>query len=707
MHRAGRLSEWTASPSALAMVVAFALPTAAWAGGIQTLSPVDVNATATNLVGTADSSTEGTITPQQLEDRPLLRPGELLEGVPGLSITQHSGEGKANQYYLRGINLDHGTDFSLTVDGMPVNMPTHAHGQGYNDINFIIPELISGIKYRKGPYSVEDGDFSAIGSAYIDYVKEIPRSFALVTVGSDGYERGVAGTSFNVYGGKLLLGAEVVHDNGPWTHPDNFYKANFLARYTTVFGKNSLTIDAMAYYGQWNATNQTANRAVDEGLVPYFGNLDPTDKGSTYRYSLSAQYRRLGRASVTDASVYVIAYGLDLYNDFTYFLENPGTGDQFHQKDRRIILGAKASQTWFNRFWKRDMDNTIGIQTRNDFIYPVELDTTDATNYELTKARDNVIQSDLSLYAQNRFQWTKKLRTVIGFRFEYYHWNVDSTIPASQANAASVNQMNSAKVNAVMPLPKLSIILGPWAKTEFFINGGFGFHSNDIRSVTEKVQSQFNLPQTPVSDALERAEGAEVGLRTAIIPHLQNELTVWYLHMANEQIFDGDSGTTSPAYPSHRYGVESANYYKPLKWLTVDADLAYSVARFIGDPDGYHIPESPTWVVQGGVAIDDIHGFIASVRADYFGTRPLIDNGAVTTGSSTVVNARVGYKFHFNHVKDWRLWLDVFNVLNNKTQDVEYYYISRLPGEPPSGVYDGHTHPVDDIQVRATLKAVF
>jgi hypothetical protein len=666
---------------------------------VQTLDTVDVTDSADNLVGSADSSTAGTITPRQLEDRPILRTGELLEGVPGLIISQHSGEGKANQYYLRGINLDHGTDFATTVDGMPVNMPTHAHGQGYSDLNFVIPELLSGIQYRKGPYYADEGDFSAVGAAHLDYVGELQKTIALWALGSDSYQRAVVATSLDLLKGKLLFGLEGLHDNGPWVSPDNFAKVNALVRYTQPLGPNStLTVDAMAYYGKWNATNQTANRAVDEGLVSRFGDLDPSDSGESYRYSLSGQWQRTGQDSVTKASAYGIAYGMDLYNDFTYFLEHPGYGDQFHQKDRRIIAGVKASQTWLGKLFDRDIENTLGLQLRNDDISPVALYSTYRTQYVQTEVQDDVTQTNLALYAENHFKWTDWFRTVIGLRGDFFHWIVNANVP-----------QNSGAPTAGMVSPKGSLIFGPWAKTELFISGGYGFHSNDVRSATEKVDPQYNLPQ-PVVAPLEQAKGAEVGLRSAIIPHLQNELTLWYLWLASEQIFDGDHGVTTPSYASNRYGVESANYYTPLPWLTIDADIAYSVPKFVsgpsGDPAGSWIPGSPTWVVSGGANVDDVKGFLFSLRGHYFGSRPQIDNDVVWSEPSTILNARVGYKSHFKPVEDWRVWVDVFNVLNTNTADINYYYTSRLPGEPPAGINDIHTHPADPTEVRVTLKGV-
>jgi hypothetical protein len=679
----------------LVMVLVAAVPSVTFAGGVQTLDTVEVTDSADNLIGSADSSTEGTVTQKQLEDRPILRTGELLETVPGLIISQHSGEGKANQYYLRGFNLDHGTDFATTVDGMPVNMPTHAHGQGYSDLNFLMPELLSGVQYKKGPYYADEGDFSAVGAAHMDYVNELKQNIGLLTGGTDSYQRGLAAVSHDLFNGKLLVGLELMHNDGPWQNPDDYRKINALVRYSQKIGQNDFNIDAMAYYGKWNATNQTADRAISEGLAPYFGTLDSSDQGSSSRYSLSGQWQHTGESSITKASAYVIDYAMDLYNDFTYYLENPGYGDQFHQEDRRVITGLKASQTWTDNLLGHDMDNTIGLQVRNDNIAPVALYETDSTNLEFTEVKDHVSQTNIAVYLQNGFKWAEKFRTVAGWRLDFYHWNVNANIP-----------QNSANLSRAIGSPKLSMIFGPWEKTEFFINGGYGFHSNDIRSSTETVAPTTGLP-LPTVVPLERARGAEVGARSAIIPHLQNELTLWYLNLDSEQIFDGDHAVTTPSFASHRYGVESANYYTPVPWFTLDADFAYSVPHFSGDPAGIYIPGSPTWVIAAGAAINDVHGFFGSLRMHYFGSRPLIDNDAVQSNPSTIVNARVGYKFHDKPFKNWRLMVDFFNVLNNKTSDIDYYYVSRLPGEPPAGVNDIHTHPADPLEARVTLQMLF
>ncbi len=672
------------------LIVAYTRPV--FGGGVQTLETVEVTDSAENLVGSADSATEGTVTPKQLEDRPILRTGEVLETVPGLVISQHSGEGKANQYYLRGFNLDHGTDLATTVAGMPINMPTHAHGQGYTDLNFLMPELLSGIQYRKGPYYAEQGDFSAAGAVIMDYNNVLKRNIAELTIGDNGYRRALLAGSPSFAGGHLLYGLELFHNDGPWVHPDDFRKINGVIRYSQGDQQNGFSITAMGYSGDWNSTDQVAKRAIDSGLISRYGSLDPSDGGNSYRYSLSFEGQRTKDNSITKANAYVIDYNLNLFSNFTYFLEDPVHGDQFEQSDKRIVSGFGVSQEWLTNLAGHDMDNTIGLQVRNDDIRPVALYHTEDRQILSTIRRDNVVQTSVSVYGQYRYQWTEKFRTIAGLREDIYFWNVESDIPANSGNA-----------HDSIASPKVSLIFGPWEKTEYYVNAGYGFHSNDGRGTTITVDPQTGNPVQKVKP-LVRAKGMDIGVRTAAIPHLQNELTFWVLDLDSELLFTGDAGITEPSRPSRRYGVEWANYYTPTQWFTLDADLALSHARFTeSDPVGNYIPGSPEVVFSMGASVDNLSGFMAGVRVRYFGPRPLIEDNSVRSSSSSLVNARLGYEFY----KNWRVILDVFNVLNAKVSDIDYYYVSRLPGEPASGVADIHTHPEDPREARLTISASF
>jgi outer membrane receptor protein involved in Fe transport len=659
----------------------------------------DAENPALNLVGIAQSGSQGAVTARQLEARPIMRTGEVLETVPGLLISQHSGEGKANQYYLRGFNLDHGTDFATTVAGMPVNMPTHGHGHGYADLNFLIPELVSGVQYSKGPYFADQGDFATAGAASINYTTSLTRPIARVGGGALGFARALAAASHAVGQGQLLAGLEVQHNDGPWERPDNFHKVNGLVRYSRGDTQNGFTVTAMGYRGTWDSTDQIPVRAVDDGTLDRFGTIDTTDGGNSYRYSGSFEWQRTRNNASTKLTAFGLAYDLNLFSNFTYFLDDPENGDQFQQVDRRFVSGATLSHRRLGRWAGRSVQNTVGMHLRSDNISNVGLYHTVARAPLETIRQASVLQTSIGGYAQNETQWTPWLRTLAGVRVDGYRFHVDAGELA-----------HSGTEYAGLVSPKGGAVFGPWGGTELYANAGLGFHSNDARGATITVDPPTRLreslrrggPGQPAERAtpLVRARGAELGIRSVRIPHLQTSITVWTLSLDSELIFIGDAGTTEAGRPSHRYGVEWANYYSPRRWLTFDFDLAVSSARFTdGDPAGDFVPGAIATVVSGGATVDSVRNIFGSVRWRYFGARPLMEDNSVRSKATSLVNLEAGYRFS-NAV---RLALDVFNIFNAKHSDIDYFYTSRLRGEPAGGVDDIHFHPTLPRTARVSL----
>ena len=623
---------------------------------------------------------------------PFLRPGEALEVVPGLIVTQHSGEGKANQYFLRGFNLDHGTDLSIKVDGMPVNMPTHGHGQGYADINFLIPELIQSIYVRKGPYYADVGDFSSAGSVEIDYLNKLPKNLAEVTVGSFGYRRGLAAGSTVVGAGTLLSAIEAVKYNGPWDVPDNVRKINGVMRYSQGTATDGLTLTAMAYSNAWNSTDQVAQRAIDQGIIGRFGTLDPTDGGVASRFSLSGNFAHSSEYGQSKISAYVVRSDLQLYNNFTYFLDNPVNGDQFNQLDRRTLGGFDARHAFDWRLGGLETQTRVGLQSRYDDIH-VGLFKTEQRALFSTVREDRVQEGNVGIWTDTTTRWTDWLRSTVGIREDIFAGRVLSDTPENSGNA-----------QATITSPKAGIVLGPWYKTEFYGNAGYGLHSNDIRGATitvdpiDKVTPQDRVP------LLVRSKGAELGIRTKAIEGLTSSVAVFVLDFASELLFVGDAGTTEASRPSRRVGVEWTNKYKPVSWLTFDLDVAYTRARFTDfDLAGDRIPGAPAWIASGAVTFGNETGWFGALKGRYFGPRPLIEDDSVRSLSSLIFNARAGYRFD----NGLRLQLDVLNLFNAKTNQIEYYYLSRLPGEPIDGVADRHVHPAEPLAVRLTLAGRF
>jgi hypothetical protein len=645
-----------------------------------------------NLVGVAQSASQGAITARQLDVRPLMRVGEVLETVPGLIASSHAGGGKANQYFLRGFNLDHGTDFAQTIAGMPVNLPSHAHGQGYSDINFMMPELVTGVQYSKGPYYADQGDFSTAGAANTNYVTSIDRPLMRVELGDQGYARAVLAGSRKFQAGDLLAALEVSHNDGPWVRPDAFQKINGVIRYSQGDAVNGLALTAMGYHGQWTSTDTVPERALVNGLIGRFGTLDPSDGGTTYRYSVSGDWQRGSGSSLTKVTAYGIGYDLDLFSNFTFYLNDPVHGDQHEQADHRFVTGGKIIHKHQTRWQGRALQNTFGVQVRNDDITNLALYHTEARTRLSTTSQAGVMESTGGAYAQNEIVWVPWLRSTVGLRADATRFRVDDRIDA----------INSGTTTAGIVSPKGSIAFGPWGATEFYVNAGEGFHSNDARG-SLAIRDPNGNPVIPVTP-LVKAKGAEVGLRTVVVPHLQTTFTGWTLRLQSELTWDGDTFGSVPSPASKRSGVELANYYSPQRWLMFDADASWSEARYTKpNPAGPYVPEAVGTVVSAGATVDNLHRTFGSARWRYFGPRALIEDNSQRSKATSLFELEAGYQL----AKKVRLTAVCFNLFNSAASDVDYYFVSRLPGEPLAGVADVMTHPTLSRSARINLAVGF
>lgn len=691
--------------SALCCAASLALTELAWsqataiaAAAPAQLPPVQVEGNYNAGVGSSDAASQGSVTSKLIENRPTLRPAEVLEFVPGVIVTQHSGDGKANQYFLRGFNLDHGTDFATFVDGMPVNMPTHAHGQGYSDLNWLIPELVSRIDYKKGPYFADEGDFTSAGAARIGLFGALPQGIASLTLGEHRYARGLLAKSLALGSGQLLYAVEAAHNDGPWDNPEKFHRLNGVLRYSLADGDSRSSLTAMAYSASWNSTDQIPQRAVDSGMVSRFGAIDPSDGGSTARYSLSYQHKRSFDDGTLEFNAYAIGSRLDLYSNFTFNLDHPSplNADQFEQAEQRKVFGLGASRSFNASRGSVDSTNTLGLQLRHDRLDPVGLYSALGRERVATTQEARVRETSVGVYGENSTQWAPWFRSVAGLRYDRYRFNLESSIAA-----------NSGSQSAGITSPKLALIFGPWSKTEAFASYGYGFHSNDARGVFASVAPDGVTP-TLASPALVRTRGAELGLRTEVLPGLQSSLALWQLKLDSEIVFVGDAGSTEASGASQRHGIEWNNHYIAAPGLLLDADIAVSRARFAEDQGdvpntGRSIPGSVDTVVSLGATLTEIGPWFGQFQLRYFGPRPLIEDNSQSSKATTLAYLRVGYKID----RDLRLALDVFNLFDRKASDIDYYYASRLPGEPPQGVNDIHFHPVEPRSLRLTLTANF
>ena len=679
------------------ILAALAFPAVSGASGIPTATPLEevvVTATRIGLVGVSRAASEGIVPAIQLEGRPVLRPGEVLEVVPGLIVTQHSGDGKANQYFLRGFNLDHGTDFATSVDGIPVNMPTHAHGQGYADINFLIPELVEEVRYRKGTYFADEGNFAAAGAADIVYRRAVAGPQASLTVGENDYYRALLAASPGVGDGTLLVGLDYSQADGPWDLPQDFRKVNGLAKYSRGDGRRGIAVTAMAYDGEWRSTDQIPQRATGPGCeqIPFcisrFGHVDPSNGGESHRYSLSLDgWSRDDDGSGWTANAYGMDYYLQLISNFTYALD-PVYGDQFEQYDDRQVFGGSFEHAWPASLTAAPGMLRAGLEARHDDIGPVGLYLTTARERRETVRRDDVTQTSWSAWIAHDQRWSDWLRTEVGARFDYFGFEVDSNLAA-----------NSGSASDSIAQPKLTVVLGPWADTEIFLNAGRGFHSNDARGTTIRVDPTDGVTAVDRVDPLVPATGAEVGMRTAAWPGLQLYGAFWGLDIDSELLFVGDGGITEPNRASRRYGVEVGGFWTPLDWLIVDLDYAWSRARFRGnDPAGDRIPGAVEDVASLGVAVNRNDGWFGGARVRYLGEAPLIEDDSVRSDSTLLVNLEAGYRFS----ERVSAYLTVFNVLDAEDSDITYFYESQLPGEA-APVDDVHFHPVEPRSLRGTI----
>jgi hypothetical protein len=677
----------------------------AHAAGLPTLQEVTVSSGAQDLTGVADSATEGTVTAKQLANRPLLRPAEVLETIPGMVVTQHSGDGKANQYFLRGFNLDHGSDFATSVMGMPVNMVSHAHGQGYMDLNFLMPELIGNLKYRKGVYATEDGDFVTAGSARIEYLRQLDTSFVDLGLGQNNYRRLLAAGGQN-FGEINLLGAiEVVGNDGPWDQPENLKKNNGMLRLTSGTATNGFSITGMAYQADWKATEHVPERAIIRGEIGRYGALSPNDGGKTHRYSLAGDWAKTNADGASKLNLYVIDYGLNLFSGPSGYISGP-QGDQHEQADERTIWGGQTSQSWFlGPNWK-DTELVAGLQYRHDLISSVGLYSTESRQRTKTIREDRIDQSTISAFFEARTQWTASLRTNLGLRR-------DQIRAQSTALAGEFNMSNGGTADAGQTSPKLGMVLGPFdllGQTEFYGNWGYGYHSNDARGATARINPQDGTA-TEAVPLIVKAKGSEIGIRATPLRGWNSNLSIWQMDLASELVFIGDQGITEPKGASQRHGLEWSNYITPADGWIIDADLALSQALFKqANPDngGRHVPNAIPLTASLGLTSDNGGPWFGGLRLRYLGAYALEETATQKSTPFWMANLKAGYRFS----PKLQLTLDVLNLFDKKANDIEYWGGACTRNETLGGTCNGGIdgrliHPLEPRTLRVGLRVSF
>ena len=701
------------------------------------LSEITVTAQRLKLLRSASSASEGVVTDEELQLLPAYRPGQLLETVPGLIVTLHSGEGKANQFLLRGYNLDHGTDLETYVDGMPINMPTHTHGQGYTDLNFMIPEVADSISYSKGPYYANVGDFGAVGSVHVGYRDVIDDQVSL-TIGTRSFQRVFGSGTVDVGDGHLLAAVEVQHYDGPGVVPDDARKESAVLRYSSGDDQNGYSITAMAYHNLWTNNTDIPVRAITEGVVPNrFGSLDPTDAGRAWRSSLSFNdHATLGTGQLT-ASAFFIDNQLHMWNNFTHYLVNPVTGDQELQYENRRVLGGEADFTLPLPLWEIPNQVSLGLLTRYDNNRLGRDPTQDQIVVHMANDppgffnNDHIFLFSGAVYVQAITHWTSQFRTVLGFREDYQHGtDVDYSAPLHE----TAGYTNAGTVDQSLPQPKGSLIYTVNDSLEFYASAGRGFHSADVRGVLQDRNSTLGLPPTAL---LSKQEGQEVGLRAAVSRQVTTTVAFYNLWQSSETIINPDVGSDTPGPPSRRYGIEINTTYKINQWLEFYGSIAGNHTRFTHALDdgtghaGYYITAAP--LVTGSLALylTDLGPWSGGLNYRYLGKYPLSsgacndaaavrDFPGVATSCANAptplgqVNGKgfgeLNLDVSYAWPAKWITSLGIYNLLNTHAAAAQFFYVDRLKSEigtDPDGRADTHEHPLEPIMARFTVTKKF
>jgi len=629
-------------------------------------------------IGVAGAASEGGVAGADIDIRPLLRPGELLEATPGMIVTQHSGGGKANQFFLRGFNLDHGTDYAAFVDDVPMNFRTHGHGQGYLDVNGLIPEIVARVDYRKGPYRADTGDFSFVGASMIT-TRDRMEPFALAEVGSYDYYRFVAGGSTRLGPGDLLLVGQAKFSNGPWELPEDFDGYSAFAKYSVPLGMGMLQATFNGYWSSWAPTEQLPERAVGVLVKDRFGSLDKTLRGRTEREILTVNY-------IDDdwkVTGWAQHYDWSLLSNFTYFLSDPVNGDQLRQFDGLWAWGGRIQRDFhLGENWSL----RLGTELREDSIGRVGLDHTILGAKDFTKGAFGVKETSAGIYGEATWRPIDGLMVIGGLRGDFYRFR---TTPLEGAGSWG------GTVRDHIVSPKLGVNYEVAPGIALYANYGQGFHSNDARGVTSPTDPAPGLVEGDFREIGGRFERGGL-IFTAIY---------WWSRIDSELIYVGDSGAVEPSDPGKRRGYELTAFWKPNGWLAIDGVITGSRSRYVGLPEGQnYVPGALESSGELGVSAL-FPEWNAAVRFRYLGPHALVEDNSQRGAPTHLVNLRAAWTP--SRFEGWEIYGEVLNALDSNEDDIDYWYETRFPGEPAEGVLDRNSRIVEPRQLRIGLKKTF
>jgi outer membrane receptor protein involved in Fe transport len=647
---------------------------------------------------TAASSLE--VRDRDLVLRPIRRPGDLLEVAPGLVVIQHAGGGKANQYTLRGFDADHGTDVAIDFDGVPVNNPTHGHGQGYADVHFVIPELVERVVVDKGPYFVEHGNFATAGAIDFRTRRVVEDSSFTLSIGRFDVYRALAVGGARLGELDVVLAAEGYSQDGPFENEEDHSRYNVFARVGREAGTAHHELTLTSYRGTWNASGQLPLREVRAGRLDRFGTLDPAEGGNSHRHQLYGRsHWTPDPETETELLVYGVAYDLDLFSNFTFFARDPANGDQIGQNDTRWLGGLDARHTRRFDVGGSPTAATAAIGTRADRIRNgldftrSRLRLSPRTSHRATVANPfGWLRADTS--------WNPWLRTVLGLRVDGLVYDVTNRLEQSTAEDLRGEGTESDAVVG----PKASIVLTPLAGWSFFLNYGQGYHANDARGAVRDVD-----PVDPAAEAI----GWEVGLRTRVLERVDVAAAFWVLDLESEIVFVGDEGTTEASGKTRRFGGEVEVRAEILDGLFFDLDLTRAEASFRNQPDDAdEVPLAPRWTLAGGLSMRREDGFHGSLRTRGISSRPAVEDGSIRAQGYFVWDLQLGRTFALplawtgGALRTIDVRIDLLNLFDREYREAQFATASRLPFEDQA-VEEIHFTPGYPITVIGSLTAAF
>jgi TonB dependent receptor/CarboxypepD_reg-like domain/TonB-dependent Receptor Plug Domain len=589
---------------------------------------------------------------------------EVLRMVPGLFIGQHAGGGKAEQIFLRGYDLDHGTDIKLMVDGMPVNMVSHAHGQGYADLHFVIPELIQGVDFKKGSYNTEKGNLATAGWVDFRTKNSIEGSFLKVEGGQYNTFRAVGGLDLLGQKGKqknqsAYLASEYSYSDSYFDNPQNFKRVNVVGKFHGHLTANTnLTLTGSTFWSKWNHSGQIPDRAIESGLTDFFGSVDPTEGGETSRTNFNAQLVTITpRNHVIKNQLFYSNYNFELYSNFTFFKEDSINGDQIRQEEKRNLFGYNGSYSTNTAVGNKDFITTFGIQYRQDMTHGTELSRTkDRVITTAALKLGNINEINAAIYADELIKISDKFTINAGIRLDYFHNKYDDLL-----------NKQSGTAEATVISPKLNFYYTFNPHIQLYLNTGKGFHSNDTRVVVPQDGLQI-LPPT---------YGSDLGVIYKPFPKLLINVASWYIFSQQEFVYVGDEGVVEPSGRSRRFGVDISVRYQLTKTLFADIDLNTATPRSLDAEAGKnYLPLAPTFTTVGGLSLKSPSGFSGSIRYRYIADRPANEDNSIVAKGYFVNDLQMNYtKGHYN------VGLSIQNLFNVRWKETQFATESRLKGE--------------------------